>query len=177
LWSLSSVVADVLIAIGMTVVFRQARVNGGRFTNFALLRLVRLTVETNALTTGVALSSFLLFVACPNQIYYTFPVGILGKVYSNTLLVSLNNRIYFRDHPSPGVTVHGLETGDFGGMLSNPSCSRPAIAIHVTQVKQTPSQSIPGNAFEMGVMSDAVMESAAKGGGDGLSLSSEPEPS
>jgi hypothetical protein len=31
--------------------------------------------------------------------------------YSNTLLVSLNNRIYFRDHPFPGVSRDSVYHG------------------------------------------------------------------
>jgi len=62
---------------------------------------VRLTIETNTLTAGVAIASFVLYVAFPDDIYYTFTAGIIGKLYSNTLLVSLNNRVYFRDHSYP----------------------------------------------------------------------------
>src|SRR5712672_1133072 len=91
--------------------------------------------------------------------------------YSNTLFVSLNNRIYFRDHPSPGATVHA-ESGDNGsGLVFNPSGSRPAIAIHVTHVKQPPSQARTGNSFEMGVM---TTERARKGDDSDLSMSSDP---
>ncbi|KAH9954672.1 hypothetical protein BC827DRAFT_953591 [Russula dissimulans] len=85
MWAVASILADVLIAIGMTMIFRQARVSAGRFTNSALLRLVRLTVETNALTTAVAFLALMLYITHPNEIYYTFPIGIIGKMYSNTL--------------------------------------------------------------------------------------------
>jgi hypothetical protein len=105
LWSLPSAFADILIAIAMTALLRQTtRVDSeGQFPNYVLLRVVRLTIETNTLTAGVAIASFVLYVAFPDEIYYTFTAGIIGKLYSNTLLVSLNNRIYFRDHPFSGV--------------------------------------------------------------------------
>jgi len=148
MWAVGSILADILISIGMTLIFKKARVTAGRFTNFALLRVVRLTIETNALTTSVVLVAFVVFVLYPDQIYYTFPIGIIGKLYSNTLMVSLNNRIYFRDHTSPMVTVHG-EGSEHGVMSSAP---RTAIAVHVSQVKQ-PSSSISGDDFEMGVIS------------------------
>ncbi|KAI0289819.1 hypothetical protein BC826DRAFT_586296 [Russula brevipes] len=85
----------------------------GQFSNYVLLRVVRLTVETNTLTAAVAIASFVLYVAFPNDIYYTFTAGIIGKLYSNTLLLSLNNRIYFRDHPSHGdhVGPYVMESG------------------------------------------------------------------
>ncbi|KAH9987451.1 hypothetical protein BJV74DRAFT_885570 [Russula compacta] len=105
LWSIPSALADILIAVAMTLLLRRTRSSGGQFSNSILIRLVHLTIETNALTASVAVVSFGLYVAFPNDIYYTFTTGVLGKIYSNTLLVSLNNRIYFRDHPSAGVYV------------------------------------------------------------------------
>jgi hypothetical protein len=101
LWLIGSAVVDILIAIAMTLLLRRMRHNEGRFSSYVLPRVVRLTVETNSLTASVALVSFVLYVAFPNEIYYVCPTGVIGKLYSNTLLVTLNNRIYFRDHPAP----------------------------------------------------------------------------
>ncbi|KAH9989961.1 hypothetical protein BJV77DRAFT_1069224 [Russula vinacea] len=79
LWSLPSALADILIAIAMTVLLRQAQAVG-HYSNYILLRVVRLTVETNMLTAGVAIASFVLYVAFPKEIYYTFTAGIIGKL-------------------------------------------------------------------------------------------------
>jgi len=49
----------------------------------------------------LAITSLVLYATFPNELYYIYTVEIIGKVYSNTLLVSLNNRIYLRDHQSP----------------------------------------------------------------------------
>ncbi|KAI9467404.1 hypothetical protein BJY52DRAFT_1350084 [Lactarius psammicola] len=110
LWSIPSATADILIAGAMTLLLRRA---GGKFTQFVLIRLIRLTVETNTLTgiyfskhtttdvhltsclASVAVVTLVLYAAFPNEVYYAY-------TYSNTLLVSLNNRIYFRDHKPPG---------------------------------------------------------------------------
>ncbi|KAH9012788.1 hypothetical protein EDB85DRAFT_2036645 [Lactarius pseudohatsudake] len=97
LWSLPSALADIMIAVAMILLLR--RTDKGRFSNFVLIRVVRLTIETNTLTASVAIASFVLFVAFPDDIYYTFTAGVIGKLYSNTFMVILNNRIYFRDHP------------------------------------------------------------------------------
>ncbi|KAH9066219.1 hypothetical protein EDB87DRAFT_1573837 [Lactarius vividus] len=101
LWLVTSAVVDILIAVAMTLLLRQVRGNEGRFSNYVFPRVVRLTIETNSLTASVAIVSLILYVAFPNEIYYTCPTGVIGKLYSNTLFVTLNNRIYFRDHPSP----------------------------------------------------------------------------
>ncbi|KAI9445944.1 hypothetical protein H4582DRAFT_2069308 [Lactarius indigo] len=115
LWSIPSSLADILIAVAMTLLLRRA---GSNFSSFVLIRVVRLTIETNALTASLAISSLVLYAAFPNKIYYAYTyvlwslctflanadqrTEIIGKVYSNTLLVSLNNRIYFREHELPG---------------------------------------------------------------------------
>ncbi|KAI0253515.1 hypothetical protein BJV78DRAFT_182743 [Lactifluus subvellereus] len=101
LWLIASALADVLIAVTMMWLLRRTRGIEGRYSTYVLPRVVRLTVETNILTASVAVISFVLYVAFPNEIYYTCPTGVIGKLYSNTLFVTLNNRIYFRDHSSP----------------------------------------------------------------------------
>jgi hypothetical protein len=102
LWSLPSALADILIAIAMTLLVRRASPSlilqhvtdclqklrqtsaKGHFPNYILLRVVRLTIETNALTgiytsinslttfvhfipfeASVAIASFVLYVAFP----------------------------------------------------------------------------------------------------------------
>ncbi|KAI9451308.1 hypothetical protein BJY52DRAFT_1226710 [Lactarius psammicola] len=71
--------------------FGKLRKASGKLSNFILIRVVRLTIETNALTASVVVATLVLYVTFPDEVYYAF-------LYSNTLLVSLNNRIYFRDH-------------------------------------------------------------------------------
>ncbi|KAH8998315.1 hypothetical protein EDB86DRAFT_3076167 [Lactarius hatsudake] len=102
LWSIPSALADILIAVAMTLQLRKARSD---FSNFVLVRVVRLTVETNALTAAMAITALVLYAAFPNEVYYVYITAIIGKIYSNTLLASLNNRIYFRDRRS---SIHGI---------------------------------------------------------------------
>ncbi|KAH8984017.1 hypothetical protein EDB92DRAFT_1951079 [Lactarius akahatsu] len=97
LWSIPSALADILIAVAMTLLLRSA---SSKLSSFVLIRVVRLTIETNTLTAGLAITTLVLYAAFPDKLYYM--TKIIGKVYSNTLLVSLNNRIYFREHKPPG---------------------------------------------------------------------------
>ncbi|KAI9445942.1 hypothetical protein H4582DRAFT_2093716 [Lactarius indigo] len=96
LWSTSSATADILIAVAMMLLLRKTT---GKLCNFILVRVIRLTIETNALTASAVVMTLVLYVAFPDDIYYAY-TAIIGKLYSNTLFVSLNNRIYFRDHQS-----------------------------------------------------------------------------
>ncbi|KAI9439542.1 hypothetical protein H4582DRAFT_2074904 [Lactarius indigo] len=100
LWSIPSALADILITVAMVLLLRRAG-NNSKFSNFVLIRVVRLTIETNALSAALAVTSLVLYAAFPNELYLVYITATLGKLYSNTLLVSLNNRIYFRDHQAP----------------------------------------------------------------------------
>jgi len=105
LWAFSSVSSDILITVAMMLLLTRARCGGGQFSNFVVVRLVRLTIETNAVTTAVAIATVVLFAGFPDNMYFMIPAGIAGKLYTNTLFVSLNNRIYFRDHRSSVIHV------------------------------------------------------------------------
>ncbi|KAH9981985.1 hypothetical protein BJV77DRAFT_1102887, partial [Russula vinacea] len=51
--------------------------------------------DSRPATNGVI--ALLVIIIFPSKFYYTCPTAILGKLYSNTLLVSLNNRISIRE--------------------------------------------------------------------------------
>ncbi|KAH9163733.1 hypothetical protein EDB89DRAFT_482683 [Lactarius sanguifluus] len=147
LWSIPSAIADILIAVAMTLLLRRA---SSKFSNFVLIRVIRLTVETNTLTASAAVTTLVLYVTFPNELYYIYTADILGKLYSNTLLVSLNNRIYFREHRPLG---HGdsafLAVTDEGRAVSGLQF-------------QTPTDVI----FQLRTISQAVEVDKGKKGGD-----------
>jgi len=107
-WLIGNTVADTLISSLMLYYLTRRRSGGGdRFHNHALTRVVRLTIETNIMTTVNGVITLLMVSIFPDKIWYTCPAAILGKLYSNTLLVSLNNRISIRDvsHTRGGLLV------------------------------------------------------------------------
>jgi len=170
-WSLGSAFADVLIAIAMILLLRRTRTKGNGFSNDLLLRLVRLTVETNLLTAATALASFILYVAYPNEIYYVFTAGIIGKIYANTLLVSLNNRIYFREHGSSVLYYssgnHVEEPGEPGHL--------EAASVHFHQVRSPPHRAHTTtitNSFKLDAMPHTV--ELGRGKGELSSINSDP---
>jgi len=147
----------------------RARPNGSRFSNFVMMRLVRLTIETNALTASFAIACFILFVAFPNNIYYVCLVGITGKLYANTLLVSLNNRVYFRDyaarHGTLEVHVHSSHHTE------SEQSHRPAISsLPFNQVGSTTNTTAVGNTFKLNTISHIVGLEKSKGEGDAIEI-------
>ncbi|KAI0302139.1 hypothetical protein BC826DRAFT_500361 [Russula brevipes] len=97
-WVIGNATGDILIAAAMLYYLaKRRRAADSAFNDHALVKIVRLTIETNVLTTSVGIVSLLMIVIYPNENWYTCPTSILGKLYSNTFLVWLNNRISIRN--------------------------------------------------------------------------------
>jgi len=96
MWLIGGAIADILIAVTMTYLLLKARENTHAMSHSIVTRIVRLTVQSNSLTAGMALLSLILYLGIPNQPYFTAPTLILGKLYSNTLLATFNHRIFLR---------------------------------------------------------------------------------
>lgn len=96
LWLGGSALADTLIAIIMTYLLLRQRSRGDhQNTDSVLVRIVRLTVETNSVTASVAIVVLVCLLAIPeNPSISMAPAYALGKLYSNTLLAVFNNRVY-----------------------------------------------------------------------------------
>jgi len=166
LWTIPSALTDILIAIAMIILLSRTRVVGTRFTVFVMTRVVRLTIETNALTAGVAFSCFVLQVAFPNDNYFVFAGDIIGKIYSNTLLVSLNNRIYFQDHPTRGDLVDSDNLG-----VPNVSHRSVVTSLRFTQAGLPSHSATMGDSLQLNTIPN--MMDLEKVEGDGASIPSE----
>ncbi|KAJ7644397.1 hypothetical protein FB45DRAFT_897793 [Roridomyces roridus] len=93
--NIGAAVADVLIMVTMSILLLRSRVrtNHAR-TDFIVRRIINLTVETNLLSSTLAVLTVILLVGVPNTNYFTAPSILLGRIYSNSLLLILNNRKY-----------------------------------------------------------------------------------
>ncbi|KAH9039085.1 hypothetical protein EDB85DRAFT_2141337 [Lactarius pseudohatsudake] len=96
-WVSGNASADILIAGSLLFYLVRRRREGGHFSDHALSKLVRLTIETNVLTSTVGIIALLIIAIFPDKPWFTCPTAVFGKLYSNTLLVSLNNRITIRE--------------------------------------------------------------------------------
>ncbi|KAF5319546.1 hypothetical protein D9619_008575 [Psilocybe cf. subviscida] len=110
-WLIGDTVCDILIAGTMLWIFYVTRKEGNHYSNRILGRLVRLIVETNTLTASMALISFICYVTLPNSPLFVCTTVIMGKLYSNTLLVTFNNRIGLRK----GFAKNGYSYEDSAG--------------------------------------------------------------
>ncbi|KAF8462495.1 hypothetical protein DFH94DRAFT_483898 [Russula ochroleuca] len=96
-WIVASTLSDLLITSAMLYHLRRVWARDGHLSNHVLVSIVRLTIETNLVTTFVSIVSLVMIAVYSDDLYYFCPTYVLGKLYSNTLLVSLNNRISIRD--------------------------------------------------------------------------------
>ncbi|KIJ47752.1 hypothetical protein M422DRAFT_28754 [Sphaerobolus stellatus SS14] len=99
LWLGVSASVDVIIALAMTYYLLKKR-SFFHETQVLLSRLVRLSIETGSVTAVLAIIDIALFYGFKGKQYFIVPSSILAKMYSNTLLVSLNARLYLRDDSS-----------------------------------------------------------------------------
>ncbi|KAN0135118.1 hypothetical protein V8E53_007009 [Lactarius tabidus] len=132
IWLIGSVLTDGLITFSMLYLLGRRRSQGTSFfSKNAVSKIVRLTVETNLLTSAQILNSatvtttaLVLIVVKPDKDWFNCPTAVIGKLYANALLATLNNRIVIRDGPARKAAIrfpdaappsgkHSKDTSDF----------------------------------------------------------------
>ncbi|KAH9961948.1 hypothetical protein BC827DRAFT_248442 [Russula dissimulans] len=102
IWLTGNTISDLLITVAMVFNLAKSSTKEDYGTKHALVSIVRLTVGTNIITTAVSIVALLMISLYPDKNWFVCPTSVLGKLYSNTLLVSLNNRISIRDRSVSG---------------------------------------------------------------------------
>lgn len=124
-----STATDFLIVAAMLYYLARPRnAEFGPLSNHALAKILLLTVETNILNATCGIISMLMVIIFPDKRYYTCSTAILGKLYSNTLLVSLNNRISIREVT---YTRGTLPTPATSQTFKAPSSNEPSSIVNV----------------------------------------------
>ncbi|KAF9440811.1 hypothetical protein P691DRAFT_801246 [Macrolepiota fuliginosa MF-IS2] len=91
LWLASASAADIIITI-ILVWYLQKHRTGFRGSNIMIDRIIRLTVQTGLITSMFALVGLVIFILKSNSgIYLAFNIPLV-KLYSNSLMSSLNSR-------------------------------------------------------------------------------------
>ena len=114
-------------------------------------KLIRLFIETGTLTgeipilslmifsklvtATVAIVNFILFLLPGQHTYWQASIGILGKLYSNTMMVVLNNRIVFKSQDDSIVSNEHLVSN--AGLSRRYAFGAPQGGISVTHEQWT----------------------------------------
>ncbi|KAF9461106.1 hypothetical protein BDZ94DRAFT_858982 [Collybia nuda] len=122
IWLVGSAVCDIIIAVFM-VFFLSRRATGFKATQTLITKVMRLTIETGSLTATVAIIDVILFLAFPESNFHVAPAFILGKLYSNTLVTTLNSRLLIvnsRNDTPEDINSYRLESSpQFGSFVDN----------------------------------------------------------
>ncbi|KAJ6541651.1 hypothetical protein B0H19DRAFT_1268620 [Mycena capillaripes] len=96
--SVSSVV-DILITCSLVYLFQKNRTEAGRL-NHVLDKLIVYGLETGSLTCLGTIVAMLLWVITPHNLIFLGLYVVIGKLYANSLLVTLNTRKNIQLNPS-----------------------------------------------------------------------------
>ncbi|KAF9444970.1 hypothetical protein P691DRAFT_762923 [Macrolepiota fuliginosa MF-IS2] len=116
IWLFGSAVTDIAIASSMSYILLRATRGLGAVrttTGRKIMRLLTLTLETNAVTATVAIATVVIFFIKPiaPPITNTYQTGgyVLGKLYTNCFMILLNQRHHHASNVKIGPTL-GSET-------------------------------------------------------------------
>ncbi|KAJ7631644.1 hypothetical protein DFH06DRAFT_1223714 [Mycena polygramma] len=101
IWTLGLAVSsavDILIAGLLVYLFQKNRTGSGRF-NHVLDKLILYGLETGSLTCLGTIIAMLLWVTPPDNLIFLGVHVVIGKLYSNSLLVTLNTRKNIQPRP------------------------------------------------------------------------------
>ncbi|KAJ3505537.1 hypothetical protein NLJ89_g7362 [Agrocybe chaxingu] len=100
IWNGGSALCDLIIAICMTI-YLTRRNTGMKQTQQVVRKIIRLTIETGSLTAVIAILNFILALLPGHPTYYMATAGILGKLYSNSMLAVFNSRMRLNGDNAP----------------------------------------------------------------------------
>jgi len=93
IWMGGTVFCDVAIAISMWRMLSKARQEPGfQISESCINQILTNVVETGALTAIIATIALIFFFSFQNNFLHIIPLVVLGKIYSNVVVCSLNGR-------------------------------------------------------------------------------------
>ncbi|KIK56245.1 hypothetical protein GYMLUDRAFT_230338 [Collybiopsis luxurians FD-317 M1] len=147
-WAVGSAVCDIMIACVMSY-YLSRKDTGFKQTRVLVHKLVRLTIETGALTATCATVYIVLFIALPHVQYY-LAVGLtLAKLYSNTLLLIFNSRVRViggRDTSQSTELIElqsSQERSRFQNIRRTSNFNANNVAVHVSREMMVDNNDIP----------------------------------
>ncbi|KAJ7474319.1 hypothetical protein FB451DRAFT_1248606 [Mycena latifolia] len=136
-WLIGSAVCDVLITVTMIIILSRYRKNTPwKKTDGLITKLIYHTVQTGAVTSFVALVDVVLLIVDPGNLMHEAPAFMLGKVYSNVLLATLNGRprsVEAVTTPNLGTELHWRR------QTATHDAEEASRKVHITTVTETSS--------------------------------------
>ncbi|ESK85690.1 hypothetical protein Moror_9917 [Moniliophthora roreri MCA 2997] len=98
-FAISAVLSDIVVAVSLCVLLRDSRTGIGK-TNMLITTLMIYAVNRCLLTSAVAIVEVIVFIATPGSLWFIAIDFVIGKLYANSLLASLNSRNALRARSS-----------------------------------------------------------------------------
>lgn len=120
LW-VAAAAADITIAVTMiTILLRRRKGEHSaapyQRSEVIISKIIKLIVETNLASTFLAILIVCVHLASPNTNWFVCPALVLGRVYSNSLFLILNNRHYLRSVNQPEASTGSHQLSRFRPM-------------------------------------------------------------
>ncbi|KAL0576524.1 hypothetical protein V5O48_005444 [Marasmius crinis-equi] len=172
LWLVSAAVSDVLIATSL-VVFLVKRKSSFISTNDQIDRIVRLTVQTGTITAVAALADAIVFLAAPHTTVFFIWDLSLSKLYSNSVLSSLNARGWGAQNGNGGgAPTSVLFASNLDGLSAFESDESSTVPRTPTSTlphhSRSPPDTLPGD-IELGIPHRSIRSLSDDGTKDGES--------
>jgi len=146
-------------------------------TQVLLKKIIRLVIETGTLTgtllcplrditneksitlaAAIAIITLVLASLPSRPLYYTTPAEILAKVYSNSMMVVLNNRMRIRTdaHPETNTTITRLPTKNSTHGMDAYELGEGVLVTREEMVFPCDPDEVDGSGYQMNKSSDVV---------------------
>lgn len=137
-WLGGSALADVMITISLVSYLAKAN-SGFSQTDDVISKLIRMTVETGAVTATAATAELILFLVYKTNNLHMIPALALAKLYTNTLLATLNARSEVfngSERSRMSTTARGMEWRSNGTTVGSKKVSQRAEVTVTTHTMQ-----------------------------------------
>jgi len=132
-------VTDLAIAAVLTYLLHRSR-TGFRRSDSVITKLIVFTVNTGLLTSINAMCSFISYVANPTSFIYICFFFVMGRLYANSLLATLNARNNIREqsrNDSNTLQSIPMDSRAMKADAFHPSAQRPNVAVKVSTMLES----------------------------------------
>ncbi|KAI9069019.1 hypothetical protein FKP32DRAFT_1671725 [Trametes sanguinea] len=143
-----SVVTEAMLSLSLAY-YLNAQRTGLRKSNDMITKLIALTVTTGMLTTVFNIADLIAYIARPTDLYVLCFNFMLGKLYANALLTSLNSREYvLNTGDQPSFNVFNTSEGSTVDGRVDPAAIHIAMDRLVVQVPSRSQDSAAGSTLK-----------------------------
>ncbi|TFK37299.1 hypothetical protein BDQ12DRAFT_216821 [Crucibulum laeve] len=133
-FALVAVLSDIFIALALCILLHGSR-TGFRRTNAVVTTLMIYAINRCLLTSVVAVAEVIVFAIAPDSLWFLAIDFVIGKLYANSLLATLNSRQSIRVGVGSSVNTVHLSDIDFEGSGNNSTVPKVDSRGHILDLR------------------------------------------